>query len=89
MRVFGQVSGEHINRFNLGMRYDLANKRTSLVLTVSDIFKTMKDRTTIDTPLLKGENTRRRNSQVIYLGFIYNFGAMRRDPEEIEFDNTL
>jgi outer membrane receptor protein involved in Fe transport len=74
---------------NLGMRYDLANKRTSLVLTVSDIFNTMKDRTTIDTPLLKGENTRRRNSQVIYLGFIYNFGAMRRDREEIEFDNTL
>jgi outer membrane receptor protein involved in Fe transport len=74
---------------NLGMRYDLKDKRTSLVLTVSDVFQTLRDRTTLDTPLLKGDLTRRRNSRVIYIGVSYNFGRATKDDRKLEFDDAL
>lgn len=75
---------------NLGLRYNLKDRRTSLVLTVSDVFNSMKDRTTIDTPILKGETVRKRSSQIFYLGVIYNFGrSAKKDREELQFDNAL
>lgn len=75
---------------NLGLRYDLPDRRTSLVLTVSDLFNSMKDRTTIDTPVLRGETVRQRSSQIVYVGLIYNFGrSAKKDGEDMEFDDAL
>ncbi|MGH7956313.1 MAG: TonB-dependent receptor domain-containing protein, partial [Opitutaceae bacterium] len=83
----GERHPSHIT--NLGLRYDLKDKRTSLVLTVSDLFRTLRDRTTLDTPLLKGDVTRRRSSQVIYIGLIYNFGRAGKKDQKLEFDEAL
>lgn len=75
---------------NLGMRHDLKDGKTSLIATVSDLFGSLRDRTTIDTPELRSEVTRRRSSQVIYLGIVRHFGSPRRAPNErLEFDDTL
>jgi outer membrane receptor protein involved in Fe transport len=83
----GERHPSHIT--NLGLRYDLRDRRTSIVLTVSDVFRTLRDRTTLDTPTLKGDITRRRNSQVIYVGLIYNFGRAGKKDRNLEFDEVL
>ena len=83
----GERHPSHIT--NLGVRYDLKDKRTSLVLTVSDLFQTLRDRTTLDTPLLKGDITRRRSSRVIYVGVSYNFGRATKNDRKLEFDEAL
>jgi hypothetical protein len=74
---------------NLGLRYDLKDRRTALLLTVSDLFNTLRDRTTLDTPALQGDLTRRRSSQVIYVGIIRHFGRAARDDRKLEFDESL
>lgn len=75
---------------NLGVRHDLADKKTALILTVSDVFDSLKERTLIDTPALHQDVTRRRSPRIIYLGFSYNFGkAKKKGKDDLQFDNSL
>jgi outer membrane receptor protein involved in Fe transport len=83
----GERHASHLT--NLGLRYDFKDQRTSLVVTISDLFNTLRDRTTLDTAALKGDITRRRNSQAIYIGFIYNFGRSAKNDKQLEFDDSL
>lgn len=76
---------------NLGLRHDLKDKKTAVVLTVSDLFDSLKERTVIDTPTLHDDITRRRSSRIVYLGFIYNFGkqSKKQKDDALKFDNAL
>ena len=76
---------------NAGLRHDLWQKKVALVLTVSDVFNSLKETTVFDTPMLRGENMRRRSSRIVYLGFIYNFGQSAKKPKDdsLKFDNSL
>jgi outer membrane receptor protein involved in Fe transport len=76
---------------NCGMRHNLADRKTALVLTVSDIFNSLKDRTILDTPTLHQEVTRRRSTRIIYAGFIYNFGKATKKSKDdnLQFDNQI
>jgi outer membrane receptor for ferrienterochelin and colicin len=76
---------------NLGVRQDLWKKRLSLVATVSDLFKSQVNRTSVNTPVLVQESMRRRDGQVFYLGAVFNFGSNGKkvkDPK-FEFDNRM
>ena len=59
---------------NLGIRQELFSKKAFLTLTISDIFNTLKRTRKIDTPELYQKATRKRNSQIIYLGLTWRFG---------------
>ncbi len=75
---------------NLGLRQDLLKNKASLLLAVSDIFNTMRWQSEIDTPVLYEKATRKRQSQIIYLGFTYRFGkASKKGPEDIKFDDRM
>ena len=76
---------------NSGLKQELFNKKATLILTVSDIFNSMKNRMEIDTPELKRTEVRRRSSQTIYLGFTYSFGSTSKKSKEnsIKYDNQL
>lgn len=75
---------------NAGLKQDLFKKHASLTLTISDIFNTMRWKYIIDTPELYQEVTRKRKSQVVYLGFSYRFGfANKKSEEEMLFDDRL
>lgn len=76
---------------NAGLRHDFRQKKMALVLTVSDVFNSLKESTVIDTPVLRGETLRRRSARIIYLGFIYNFGQPAKKPKDdpLKFDNSL
>jgi hypothetical protein len=76
---------------NLGARHNLADKKTALVFTVSDVLDSLRERTHIDTPLLRQDITRRRSSRIAYVGLIYNFGKPAKKPkkDDLQFDNSL
>ena len=76
---------------NTGLRHDFAAKKAAVVLTVSDVFNSLKESTVIDTPFLKEETVRRRSSRIVYLGLIYNFGkpAKKSKDDPLKFDNSL
>ncbi|MFZ1679229.1 MAG: outer membrane beta-barrel family protein, partial [Saprospiraceae bacterium] len=75
---------------NAGFRQELFHNKCSLTLTISDLFKTLQWRNIIDADELYQKVTRKRNSQVIYLGFSYRFGiSPKNSGEDLQFDNKL
>lgn len=74
---------------NLGWRHDFAKKNLAFILTVSDLFNSLKERTIIDTPTLHDDLTRRRSSRIVYAGFIYSFGQAAKKPKGMDFDSSL
>jgi len=76
---------------NLGLRRNLPSRNLALVLTVSDLFNSLKEETRIDTAVLRDDSTRRRSSRIVYAGVIYTFGKAKKKPKDdsLPFDNQL
>jgi outer membrane receptor protein involved in Fe transport len=76
---------------NSGMRQDLFKKKVSVILTASDIFKTLKQRSELTTLYLKQSSVGRRDARIIYLGISYRFGkaTKKQNEEKLQFDNNL
>ena len=77
--------------FNTGIRQDLFKKKVSLILTASDLFKTLKQKTELNSVYLKQFATGTRDARIIYLGISYRFGKMikKQTDEKLQFDNNL
>lgn len=72
---------------NTGLRQEFWKGKAALLLTVSDVFNTMRWRSEIETPPLFQRTTGKRKSQIVYLGFTYRFGkANKKSVEELKFD---
>ncbi len=75
---------------NMGAKYDLFNKKASILFTVSDLLNTYKNVTVIDTSHLKERVERKRPSQIFYFGFIYNFGhSAKKKDSVLKYDEQL
>ncbi len=76
---------------NSGLKQELFKKKAALILTVSDIFNSMRSQYEINTTTLVRTEIRRRSSQTIYLGFTYSFGSTPKKGKEnaIKYDNSL
>lgn len=75
---------------NIGIRQDIFDNKASLLLTVSDVFNTMKFVEEIDAPFLYQKVTRRRTSRIIYLGFSWRFGVTPKNPaDDLIFEDKL
>ncbi|MFZ4521631.1 MAG: TonB-dependent receptor domain-containing protein [Bacteroidales bacterium] len=76
---------------NLGFRQDFWKKKLSLIVTVSDLFNSQSMKTSINSPTLVQESTRRRDARVIYGGFVFNFGTTGKKHKDakFEFDNGM
>lgn len=85
--------GKSLGNFvlNSGIRQDLFKKKVSLTLTVSDIFKTLRQKSTLNSFYFNQNSTGKRDSRVIYLGINYRFGktVKKSDDEKLKFDDTL
>jgi outer membrane receptor protein involved in Fe transport len=90
-RLTAQGSRRPVFVANLGLRQDFLQKKLALVLTVSDLFNSLKESYLLDTPVLHEEVTRRRSARITYVGFIYNFGKPAKKPKDdaLKFDNQL
>lgn len=76
--------------FNTGIRQDLFKKKASVILTASDLFKTLKQKTEYNTSFLKQTAINTRDRQIIYLGVSYRFGkTIKNNDDKLQFDNNL
>ncbi len=80
--------GKYLSSFvlSLGFRQDLFKKRASLLVSVSDVFNSLRWTSVIDTPELYQKTNGKRKSQIIYIGFSYKFGRANKKADDIRFD---
>ena len=72
---------------NTGFKQEFLNRKLTMIITVSDLFNSLRNNTIIDTPELYEKIIRRRSARIIYAGFTYTFGNQKK--KEIEYDNRL
>ena len=82
--------GKYLSSFvlSLGFRQDLFKKRASLLVSVSDVFNSLRWTSVIDTPELYQKTNSKRKSQIIYIGFSYKFGRISKKADDIRFDEA-
>ena len=76
---------------NTGIRQDIFKKKASIILTASDLFNTLTQKTQLNTAYLNQLSIGKRDARIIYLGFSYRFGksAKKQGEEKLQFDNAL
>ncbi|MBC7887517.1 MAG: TonB-dependent receptor [Ferruginibacter sp.] len=76
---------------NMGARQDLFKKKLSATITVSDLFKTLKQKVELQSSYLNQFSLTSRDARVLYIGFSYRFGNTLKKPaeEKLQFDNSL
>ncbi len=76
---------------NSGIRHDFFKKKCSLILTVTDIFNTLRQKTSFSSFYLNQSSFSKRDSRNIYLGISYRFGKTIKssDDEKLNFDDAL
>lgn len=73
-----------------GIRKDFFKKKLSVIVTASDILRTLWQKAELNTAYLRQTSIGRRDAQVMYLGFSYRFGKSAKQPKEekLQFDNA-
>ena len=69
---------------NTGVRYEILKRKASLMLTVSDLFDSFRNRTIVDIAGLHRETESRRSPRIFYLGFVYHFGSTDKKGKETQ-----
>lgn len=86
------LQGKQYGRFvlNGGLRQDLLKNKLSITLTASDIFKTLKQRSYLNTPFLQQTSVGRRDGTIVYLAVSFRFGkTFKKDKDDLQFDENL
>jgi len=84
--------GRYLGNFvaNFGLRHSLLNDKISLILTISDIFKTRNQKIELRTAGLNRDVKANRDARTLYAGLIYYFGTSSKKNKEkpLEYDNN-
>jgi outer membrane receptor protein involved in Fe transport len=75
---------------NTGFRQEFLKGKAAMIITVSDIFNSLRNNSVIDTPELYQSVMRRRSARIIYAGFTYVFGSQNKKKEtQIKYDTQF
>jgi outer membrane receptor protein involved in Fe transport len=75
---------------NFGARQDLFKAKLSVTATLSDAFKTLRQKSILDSPELYQVSVNTRDSRVFYIGLNYRFGVgQKKKDEKIQYDDNL
>lgn len=77
--------------FNTGFRQELFDGKLFFVLTVADIFKTLKRELQLNTPSVQQTVVNMRDSRIVYFGLTYYSGAppKKSREEQLKYDDNL
>jgi outer membrane receptor protein involved in Fe transport len=84
--------GEMLPSFvmNSGFRQEFFKGKAAIILTVSDVFNSLRNNSVINTPELYQSVIRRRSARIIYAGFTYVFGNQNKKKEtQIKYDTQF
>ena len=61
------------------------------MLTIADVFKSLRREFMLDTPSLNQTAENRRDSRIVYLGLTNHFGAQfkKEKEEQLRYDDNL
>ncbi|MDP4271731.1 MAG: TonB-dependent receptor, partial [Bacteroidota bacterium] len=76
---------------NAGFKQEIFQKKGALILTVSDVFNSLRNSTVIEMPGLYEKISRKRSARMIYAGFTYSFGNSKKKTKDspMKFDDQL
>jgi len=75
---------------NSGFRQEFFKGKAAMIITVSDIFNSLRNNSVINTPELYQSVMRRRSARIIYAGFTYVFGSQNKKKEtQIKYDTQF
>ena len=74
---------------NMGFRQDLFDEKFSIIMTISDLLKTMNRKTDLNTPWLTQNVVSTRDSRIVYFGLTYHFGTPTKKSKDksLQYDN--
>lgn len=67
---------------SVGFKHTLADHRTSVVVTVMDLFNSMKNESVLDTPAIHDDTLSRRSSRILFLGIVHRFGSSSKGEQK-------
>ena len=78
--------GEFHPRFvvNIGAKQELIKGKLSLLMTLSDLFNSLKREIDVNTSKLIENSIAARDSRIFYLGLTYNFGTQSKKSKEAQ-----
>jgi outer membrane receptor protein involved in Fe transport len=76
---------------NTGLKQDIFKKKAAIILTISDVFNSLTNKSIIDTPELQRQENRKRTARIIYCGISYNFGSSgkKQNGDALKYDNKM
>jgi outer membrane receptor protein involved in Fe transport len=84
----GEMSPSFV--MNTGFKKEFFNNKAALILTISDIFNSLRNNSLINIPELYQTVERRRSARILYLGLTCNFGKQTKKKEnQLNYDNRL
>ena len=72
---------------NTGFKQEFLKRKMAMILTISDVFNSLKNKSIIDTPELYEKVVRTRSARIIYFGISYTFGKQKK--KDLEYDNRI
>lgn len=80
--------GKYLPSFvmNIGARQEILKKKGSVYFTVSDIFRSQRQVTRLESPGLIQNVKQISNSRIAYFGMSYSFGSVKK-KKDLQFDN--
>lgn len=75
---------------NTGLKQEFSKRKAALIITVSDLFNSLRNNSVVDIPELKQTVVRRRSARIIYAGFSWTFGSQnnnKRKELKMNYDN--
>ncbi len=84
----GEMSPSFV--MNTGFRQEFLKGKGALIITVSDIFNSLRNNSILNTPELFQTVVRKRSARIIYAGLTYTFGNQNRKKEpKLNYDNQF
>lgn len=76
---------------NVGIRQDLFDEKITVVVTASDILKTLDKTTELNTSWLTQSVTSNRDSRIFYFGLTYHFGKPPKKAKDksLQYDDSI
>jgi outer membrane receptor protein involved in Fe transport len=76
---------------SIGLRQEIWQRKAAIIFTASDIFDSLRERTTLHTTELRETTERRRSPRILYLGVLYKFGQQGKKTQDdaLKFDEAF